>query len=539
MTNESRLAKILRAPFEPTGGEGKLWVMFFTSLLLVSGMNFYAVIREPDMIEIEDIQNFPRETVKIEGILTSYVRDPYGEQANRIDLQVASHDGNSVIKIRWNVDLTVTVPPIGSVVTIEGEVSEWNGRIWLQSNGYGAITAKEQVIQFRGETLVHVAQNPSNYANQSLEIEGYLSEALSPNVTYQSLSLMDNPAYGNSDHLLYMQVEGRLEPELGTIEAGSHVIVSGWLQYDERSLRWRLIAQATSVEVLNYADPVKIKWDGEPYMLTYDVGKMVIIDGTASFDGTNWWLLGPTPTDRLCLLASPEDISNNIDGISDEWTGRLVWATDEAVICLDRGQQPEFGNPHGQIGDGATNMLDVAQNPFGFANQNYTFEGWITDPISPDYDKGYVGDGPDYYSRNTKLRIHLIGEHVEWIEADQLIRFNATVIWSESEGRIILEARSWTLGDTPEPTALNWGDGYDSWRWEVGKLVSITGEAVTDEDGNQWVNRSGSIEQVCLLGDGSESSQQENAGEPLTWIGRLTMADLPLENTIYFCLDVR
>ena len=43
----------------------KLWVMFFTSLLLVSAMNFYAVIREPDMIEIDEIRNYPRETVKI------------------------------------------------------------------------------------------------------------------------------------------------------------------------------------------------------------------------------------------------------------------------------------------------------------------------------------------------------------------------------------------------------------------------------------------------------------------------------------------
>ena len=42
-------------------------------------MNFYAVIREPDMIEIDEIRNFPRETVKIEGVLTGYVRDPYGE----------------------------------------------------------------------------------------------------------------------------------------------------------------------------------------------------------------------------------------------------------------------------------------------------------------------------------------------------------------------------------------------------------------------------------------------------------------------------
>ena len=51
----------------------KLWVMFFTSLLLVSAMNFYAVVREPDMIEIDEIRNFPRETVKIEGVLTGYL----------------------------------------------------------------------------------------------------------------------------------------------------------------------------------------------------------------------------------------------------------------------------------------------------------------------------------------------------------------------------------------------------------------------------------------------------------------------------------
>ena len=139
-------------------------------------MNFYAVIREPDLIEIDEIRNYPRETVKIEGVLTGYVRDPYGEGADRIDLQVQEIGGHSVAKIRWNVDWTNEVPPIGTVIIVEGEVSEWNGRIWLQSNGYGAIVARDEVIEFTETKLVEVGRDPESFANQSLTIDGWLSE---------------------------------------------------------------------------------------------------------------------------------------------------------------------------------------------------------------------------------------------------------------------------------------------------------------------------------------------------------------------------
>ena len=150
-----------------------------------------------------------------------------------------------------------------------------------------------------------------------------------------------------------------------------------------------------------------------------------------------------------------------------------------------------------------TELSSVASDPFSYVGGNYTFQGWVTDPISPDYDKGYVGDGADYYQRNTKLRLQLIGEHAEYIEANQPIRFNATVLWSDSEGRVVLEARSWTLGEAPDPILLNWGDGYNSWRWDIGKIVRLTGEAITDDDGTSWISRSGSDERVCLLGDGT------------------------------------
>ena len=514
----------------------KLWVMFFTSLLLVSAMNFYAVIREPDMIEIDEIRNYPRETVKIEGVLTSYIRDPYGEGADRIDLQVQEIGGHSVAKVRWNVDWTNEVPPIGTVVTVEGEVSEWNGRIWLQSNGYGAIVARGQTIEFTETKLVEVGQDPRAYANQSITLDGWLSESLAPDVTYHSLYVMDNQVYGGADHLLYMQVEGRV---MEWVEAGSHIIVNGWLQFDERSYRWRLLVQATEIEVLSQGETLYLNWEIEPYTLTYEVGKLVVIDGTVASDGDEWWIEGDAPTDRLCMLPSPEDMVGDIVGEMGDWGGRLAWSTDEAEVCLDRGYVEALQHPAGQFGDDIMSMKAIVEDPFTYVGSSYQFEGWITDPISPDYDKGYVGDGPGYFDRDTKLRIEFVGEHAEWIEADQAIRFNATVLWSESEGRLILEARSWLLGEAPAPSVLNWGDGYNSWKWDLSKLVQITGEAIMDEDGNQWISRSGSDEQVCLLGDGTEASQQEQIGEPIEWTGRLTMTEDSIGNSAQFCIDIR
>ena len=71
------------------------------------------------MIEIDEIRNFPRETVKIEGVLTGYVRDPYGEGADRIDLQVQEINGHSVAKVRWNVDWNNDVPPLARLLQLK------------------------------------------------------------------------------------------------------------------------------------------------------------------------------------------------------------------------------------------------------------------------------------------------------------------------------------------------------------------------------------------------------------------------------------
>ena len=116
----------------------KMWAAFFLSVLLVSTLNFYAVVREPDRIEIDEVHEHLSETVKVEGTLISWVRDPYSDGSDRVDLQV--EDAPNVVKIRWYD--TSEVPPIGSTVIVEGEVVQYNGKIWINSKGMGAITEK-------------------------------------------------------------------------------------------------------------------------------------------------------------------------------------------------------------------------------------------------------------------------------------------------------------------------------------------------------------------------------------------------------------
>ena len=515
----------------------KMWVMFLTSLLLVSMMNLYAEIREPDIIGIDELPNFTRETVKVEGTLTSYVRDPYDSGDDRIDLQV--QDGWKVVKVRWyETGRTEDVPPIGSKIIVEGEVVEWNGRLWLQASGLGSVFVKPgEIAPPTGVSLTELALNATGFEGASVLVEGFIGDVLQPNLTRQTLSIMDNPSYSNADHVLSMRVEGRVD---SWSESGSQVRVRGWLQFDERSYRWQLFVQGGEVQILNAAGSKGLSWAADSKTWTYDIGKHVTILGTGAADADGWVINGPTETDSICLLPSSNATSSDIVGVSKAWSGRLGWDDIEQSICLDAGHDPLLLNPVATAGSDATPIGNVALDPFRYVNGTYEFEGYITDPISPDYDKGYLADGPDYFSRSAKIRLVLIGERTGWIEAGQKVRVNATVIWDTADARVIIEARSMNLtGSTPSPTALEWGGGFDAWRWDVGKRVSIHGIVNESADGSLWIERSGSDERVCLLGDGTEASQLAGTNQTMEWIGRLVTTDDLKDNEAMFCLDRR
>jgi len=512
----------------------KLWAMFFLSILLVSVMNFYAVVREPDIIEIADLHEHIRESVKIRGELISYVRDPYDNGADRIDILV--EDGYNVSEVRWT-DTGPMLPPIGTLVQVVGEVSEWNGRIHVAAKGAGAVQwDKSWVPTVHSINLTGVSHDPSKFDGDLITIVGYSGDVLEGNVTRQISSLMDHPSYGNADHVISVAIEGRLDQ---SYEAGSKIIVTGWVRWSERDFRWQLQTHATQIEVLHAAGAKRLSWSADSTSWSYDIGSLVTIEGQAYNESGVWWVMGPGETNKLCLLPHENDTSGDIG----DFSGRLVWEESRVQLCLDHGQVTNAINPTGDFGGPTTPLSTLVRDPNAYRNQTLNLVGWIDGSISPDYNKGYLADGPDYFTRSTKMRIIIEGVRSEWIETGTKVNVSATLIWDTVDARLLLQVHSISIwANEPIPvTTLAWTDGYDQWQWDINTLVKING-VVSEENGTLWINREGTQlgERLCLLGDGTEQATQEaNGATPIFWEGRLSTQENVIEREVQLCLDRR
>ncbi len=515
----------------------KMWAAFFLSVLLVSTLNFYAVVREPDRVEIENVHEHLSETIKVEGTLISWVRDPYTDGSDRVDLQV--EDAPNVVKVRWYD--TSDVPPVGSTVIVEGEVVQYNGKIWLNAKGMGAVTEKSGAeVVMMDTTLNDISANATAYQSKVVNLTGYLSDALQPNVTWQSFTLIDNPSYMDSDHRLYVSLQGRVTE---WIEAGSKVNLTGWVQWDERNYRWSIVVQSSTIEVTHPAGAKRLSWAVSAETWSYDIGKLVYVEGQYLWTEDGEWIVAPGGENVgiICLIPNLE-LSVNGTLPENGFSGRLIWSEDRAQICLEMTDEDHVVNPVGILIGDFTSLATIAANPSDWIGKEVNVAGWTTGSVSPDYDKGYLGDGKDYFERSTTLRFQLSGAHAAWIEKGTYLEFyNVTVVWNEAEGRILIEVPLYAVGtvDIP-PEPFSWSAGWDAWTWQVNTLVTVNGELNQTDDMQLWIVASGTSHRICLEDDGTAIETGFDEGGNSTgvrvWTGRLIAMDSPGDPGVQLCL---
>jgi hypothetical protein len=494
----------------------RLWVMFSLSLILVAALNAYAMLRAPDMITIDKILEHKNEVVAVEGILTSWVEDPYGSGDDRIDMIIEDETG--VIELRWY--RFGDIPPLGTYVRAIGDVIEYDGRLWLQAMGAGALSwSKSNVPEVFPTTVSEVAANPANYSLTAITLTGYLSKSIEPEASFSSLYLGDHPNYGNSDHQMRMVIHSAPGKWL---EAGQKVEVTGILSYEQRELRWTLHIEGPEIRTINtYTPPIaKLDWSTADTW-SYSSNNIVEITGVL---GEGWILSGESY--QICIIPK-DDPSANL-GQSITFQGRLLWSPSHNNWCIDEAADGTSSAGIVAVGDAVDLLGMISADPSGvLANSSRT---WIVKAYSKysvepfDTDITFV-DSPAYSQDWTTLYGSFDGTNT-WIEAGQEMVINVSVGWDDANTRMSVMVNSFELsGETPTAGNIFWDDGATQWSYSRNKLVTISGQVV-DEGGQYYLQREGGTQKVRLdpviqaIGLNSDYSDYT-----LTWEGRLLQED--------------
>ena len=502
----------------------RLWVMFALSVLLVAAMNAYAMVREPELVKIEDLVEHNNEVVSIEGIVLSWVEDPYSSGEDRVNIII--EDDTGVAQLRWY--RYGDIPMLGTKVTATGDVIEYNGRIWLQALGSGALSWDESdTPEAPVIGIATIAKDPDEFIGQSFTITGYISKSVDPEATFTSLDLRDHPEYGSHDHQMNMIIHSATGKWL---ESGQKVEVTAIIEYSEKFLQWTIHTQGPEIRVdRNYIPtPMTISWaDYETW--SYNSNENVVLAGIIS-DG---YIVDPVGDMEVCLINS--DNLSEYEGQIVHYSGRLIWSDMHSGWCID--------DPNVDPTPTYSSLLELTSNPentFSYiANytviQIYGYSGGslmmkTSEPTKIQIASGLY-DPLDTQKTIVKMDAYIpLGEHTGWLEADQQIRINATVSWNYKSSEFQLNAISMDLiGPPPEPVEFSLMNTDKSEAvlpefWDMNKITQIKGELI-DIDGQLYLqNEMDSGEYVNIrinVQNGSIGLNQDHAGLDLTWTGRL------------------
>jgi len=509
----------------------KLWVMFALSLFLVATLNWYAMVREPQVVEIEDLIQHKNEVVLVEGKVISWIEDRYGNGEDRVDLVI--EDDTGVIQVRWFS--TGTIPPIGTNVTVMGDVVDYNGRFYMQATGSGALDwGSEDLPVLERVSLSDLAVAPETYVGEIVTVTGYISEAVNPDATFTSAYITD------ASHQMQLLVQSATGV---WIESDSKIEVTGMLAYQEMSLRWALMTQGPTILIdTSYSPPINnLEWSGESTW-SYESGSMVSMAGTVSISNGQWTLSGPNGN-QMCILPTDEDIttaaSQGYNGSAYEATGRLMWNDVQSMWCIDanNGNGTNLIDPmsamsmQAMLSSSPASMLQTPSKQYTLSTyMQYSFEPLDTD--------GYFVDSQTYTFGQTRVAMSFPSTRTEWIEAGQGVIANVTVSWDDEKMMMRLMVDTYQLvGNPPGPKTILWDDGATQWGYTKNQFVLIDGKASLHDDG-WYLERPGSEQSIKLnirLNAIGTDSLHEN--QSLTWNGRLRQIEHPSDLSLVFSLD--
>ncbi|MBR60457.1 MAG: hypothetical protein CMA84_04485 [Euryarchaeota archaeon] len=512
----------------------RLWVMFSLSLILVAAMNAYAMIREPSTVSMGDIVEYNNEVVAVEGIITSWVEDPYGSGDNRVDIIIEDQTG--VVELRWY--RYGEIPPLGTYVRAIGDVIEYDGRIWLQALGAGAVTWGEgDVPEIYPVTISEVARDPQNYSEGALTLYGYLSKSIEPDASFSALYIGDHPNYANSDHQLRMVIHSAPNQWL---ESGQKVEVTGILEYEPRELRWTLHVQGPEVRTIgSHEVPVALlDWSNKDTW-SYSANSLVEISGTL-IEG--WSLVGSNQ-DSICIIPETEFNQTFIDQNLNQvitFQGRLLWSISQNEWCIDGSSDSRSTAGVVAVGDAVDlwGMISADHvSVLGDMEKTYTVMAYSKYSIAPFSTSITLVDAPDYSQDWTSISASFPGSN-SWIESGQLLILNLTVGWDDANARINLNILDFVIeGSAPEPEIIYWEDGATSWSYERNNIVQISGEIISEE-GQYYLQREGSEQKIRITPVLDAIGLNENyENYTLTWQGRLSQYDDNQNMAQSFSLD--